>query len=138
MSRSGYSDEIEDNWPLICWRGAVRSALKGRRGQAFLREMAAALDALPQKLLIADDLEKGEAVCAIGAVGRARGMDMLSIDPENREEVAQAFGIAPALAAEIVYLNDEAGPYKETLEDRFWRMRKWVESNLRQPLETTP
>jgi hypothetical protein len=37
MSRSGYSDDLE-NWSLIRWRGAVASAIRGRRGQAFLRE----------------------------------------------------------------------------------------------------
>ncbi|ENQ7660184.1 hypothetical protein ACEQOL_006537 [Pseudomonas aeruginosa] len=38
MSRSGYCDDL-DNWSLICWRGAVSSAIKGKRGQAFLIEL---------------------------------------------------------------------------------------------------
>ena len=45
MSRSGYSDDC-DTWPLICWRGAVASALRGRRGQQFLIELRDALDAI--------------------------------------------------------------------------------------------
>jgi hypothetical protein len=46
MSRSGYDESCDDNWGLICWRGAVASALRGRRGQAFLRELVDALDAV--------------------------------------------------------------------------------------------
>jgi hypothetical protein len=61
MSRSGYTEECEDNWQTIRWRGAVKSAIRGKRGQAFLREMLAALDAMPEKRLIAGDLVfKGE------------------------------------------------------------------------------
>lgn len=44
MSRSGYNDDC-DGWALIRWRGAVNSAINGKRGQAFLRELVAALDA---------------------------------------------------------------------------------------------
>ncbi len=122
MSRSGYSDDCE-NWSLICWRGAVTSAIRGKRGQAFLRELLAALDALPEKRLIADELEiKDGAVCAIGAVGKARGIDMSVLDPENMEKVATTFDIADAFAKEIVWVNDEAGPWKETPEQRFIRV----------------
>ena len=76
MSRSGYYDDGGDDlWALICWRGAVKSALRGARGQAFLREMAAALDMMPVKQLIRHELIKDGSVCAIGAVGRARRLD---------------------------------------------------------------
>lgn len=50
MSRSGYSDDYDfDNWQLIRWRGAVNSAINGRRGQAFLKELLTAIEALPEK-----------------------------------------------------------------------------------------
>lgn len=128
MSRSGYND---DCWgvELICWRGAVASALRGKRGQAFLHEMLHAMAALPERKLIDGELEQNGAVCAIGAVGKARGIDMSGIDVEDRDRVARVFGIAPALAAEIVYMNDEA-TYNETPEQRFSRMRHWIESEL--------
>jgi hypothetical protein len=48
MGRAGYSEDC-DGWALIRWRGAVTSAIRGKRGQAFLREMLDALDALPVK-----------------------------------------------------------------------------------------
>lgn len=134
MSRSGYSDDLEQ-WDLIRWRGAVKSALRGSRGQAFLREMLAALDALPEKKLIegelVDDYDPA-SVCAIGAVSRARGIDVAGVDPQDRETVACKFGIAEAMAAEIVYENDEGAGYwaKETPEQRYSRMRKWVEASI--------
>lgn len=128
MSRSGYS---EDCWgpEYICWRGAVASAIRGKRGQDFLHEMLHAMAALPEPKLIDGELECNGAVCAIGAVGKARGINMTGIDPEDRKRVGEVFGIAPALAAEIVYMNDEA-TYSETPEQRFQRMRKWVETCL--------
>lgn len=130
MSRSGYSDDCE-GWDLIRWRGAVASATHGSRGQAFLKEMLAALDAMPEKRLIAHELEAKGEVCAIGAVGAKRGIDMSKLDPEDREGVARAFGIAPALAAEIVFMNDESFWSKEEPEARFDRMRAWVVSQIK-------
>lgn len=129
MSRSEYSDECS-GWDLIRWRGAVTSAIRGKRGQKFLREMLAALDALPEKCLITEELEKNGNVCALGAVGKARGLDMHAIDPEMRDDVAEAFKIPPALAAEIMYENDD--DYRgETPQDRWKRVRAWVASNLK-------
>ena len=129
MSRSGYSDDIDDQWQFIRWRGAVTSAMRGKRGYAFLSEMLAAMDALPDKKLIRNDLEKEGAVCAIGAVGKARGVDMTELDPEDPERVAAAFGIPHALASEIVYTNDEHF-WKETPEERFAAMRRWIKREI--------
>lgn len=131
MSRSGYSDDI-DQWDLIKWRGAVASAMGSKRGQAFLLEMWRAIDALPEPKLIANELvEKDGAVCAMGAVGKQRGIDMSALDPENIEGVAGTFGINEKLAMEIAYMNDEGGAYNETPEDRHARMKKWIEVNLK-------
>jgi hypothetical protein len=131
MSRSGYSyDWIEDNASYL-YRGAVASAFRGKRGQMFLKEMLAALDALPEKCLVDSALEQDGAVCAIGAVGKARGVDMSTIDPEDYHTVAGKFGIAEAMAREIVYENDEAPLDNETPEQRFARMRRWIESEIR-------
>ena len=131
MSRSGYVEDWDDNWQIIMGRGAVASAIKGKRGQALLREMLAALDAMPEKRLIAAKLEKDGCVCALGAVGKARGVSMSGVDPEDKYAVADLFGVAPALAAEIVYENDEGAFYTETPEARFQRMRRWVEGQIR-------
>ena len=129
MSRSGYSDSL-DQWDLIRWRGAVASALRGRRGQAFLCEMLAALDALPAPRLIDRDLVAAGEVCALGAVARQRDLDVDSVDPDDAREVASAFGVAHALAAEVMHQNDDAGRWKEPPEDRWARMRAWVVAHL--------
>lgn len=131
MSRSGYSDDC-DGWSLICWRGAVTSAIKGKRGQAFLIELRDALDAMPERRLVADVLEADGEFCAIGVLGAKRGVAMDKLDPMDREEVAEAFGIAPALAAEIVFMNDEGSWNSETPEQRWQRMRKWVDEQIQQ------
>jgi hypothetical protein len=125
MSRSGYSDDC-GGWDLICWRGAVESALRGKRGQDFLKQLAESLDEMPVKRLIAHDLEDHGEFCTIGVLGAKRGVDMTKIDPHDREEVAGVFGIAPAMAAEIVFMNDEGSYLAETAEQRWSRMRKWV------------
>lgn len=138
MSRSGYSDDIDDQWGWIRWRGTVASAIRGKRGQAFLTEMLAAMDALPEKKLVAWQLEAGGQVCAIGSVGRQRGVDMTKLDPEDYSRVAYTFGIADPLAQEIVFMNDEAGFYGETPEQRFIRMRNWIVAKLRAKPEAAP
>lgn len=106
MSRSGYTDDCEGA-ELAMWRGAVASAIRGKRGQALLRETLAALDAMPVKELIAHDLVQEGDFCTLGVVGKARGIDLVKLDPEDRHGIAEAFGIAPALAAEIVFMNDD-------------------------------
>jgi hypothetical protein len=63
MSRSGYSDDCDDQWRHIMWWGAVTSSIRGKRGQAFLREMRDALDAMPEKRLAPDALVRGGEVC---------------------------------------------------------------------------
>lgn len=114
MSRSGYTDDYDEDGKGGLWRGAVASSIRGKRGQQALKEIAAALDALPEKELIDESLVTAEGqFCTLGALGRARGMDMTRIDPDDRYSVARHFGISEALAAEIMYLNDEIiGKYK--------------------------
>jgi hypothetical protein len=127
---------------LICWRGAVNSAIKGKRGQAFLIELRDALDAMPEKRLIAGDLKANGQFCTLGVIGAKRGLDMSGLDPDCRETVAAAFGIAPAMAAEIVFENDENDHMlirqpdgsskwgRETPEHRWQRMRRWVDEQI--------
>ena len=133
MSRSGYSDDLDnlDNWALIKWRGRVASAIRGKRGQKFLKDLLTALDEMEVKELIDGELEITETgdVCAIGCLGKKRGIDMSKLDPEEPDDVGKAFDIAGCLAAEVFYENDEHS-YSETPEDRWERMREWVSSKL--------
>lgn len=125
MSRSGYSDDCEN---LGLWRGAVQRATLGYRGQHLLRRLRDALDAMPTKRLIADAIqnESGE-VCALGA-----------LDPTapayDARDLADHFNVARALAAEIVYENDETWRSREeTPEQRWVRMRAWVAAQITTP-----
>lgn len=129
MSRSNYSDDIE-NWDLIRWRGQVASSIRGKRGQAFLKALLEALDEMQNKRLIAEELETGSEVCAIGCLGRKRKIDMSVIEPHDYEMVAKQFDIADCLAQEVVYENDE-GAYRETPEERWTRMRAWVAEKIK-------
>lgn len=157
MSRSGYIDEDDDGMAGL-WRGAVRSALQGKRGQATLQALAEAMDAMPVKTLAANSLVTADGeFCTLGVLGQSRGMDMSQIDPEDWNAVAKAFGIAPTMVREIVYMNDEhytpydyqrveiCGPLRPYRDERHpwarvdhsdpggsrWRhMRKWVSEQL--------
>lgn len=110
--------------------------------------MAAALDALPVKELVAEDIVRdSEHVCAIGSVALARKIDVSALDVTDGDLVGQTFGITSILAREIAYQNDENGPsgyarqddgtYQprppETPAERWTRMRAWVDENLIKP-----
>lgn len=129
MSRSGYGDEL-DNWSHVRWRGAVNAATQGKRGQTFLKDLLDALDAMPEKRLIANELESAGEFCTIGVLGQKRGIDMDDIDPEDPDRVSAAFDIASALAQEIVFMNDEYCNREETPEQRWIRMRNWVAKQI--------
>lgn len=137
MSRSGYSEDYEEQFPNAgaLYHTSVLNAIHGKRGQKFMKELVAVLDAMSEKRLIADDLIAEGAVCAIGAVGLARGIDMAGMNPEDADAVGAAFGIAPSMAREIVFENDEAGSYysskTETPEQRWQRMRDWAALHLK-------
>lgn len=107
--------------------------MRGKRGQLLLRDLLAALDAMPEKSLIAHELQQDGEVCALGACGVHRGMDMSSLNPEEPKNVARAFDIAEPMAREIAYMNDEYGDHNESCEKRWQRMRDWVASKIKEP-----
>jgi len=135
MSRSGYSYDAE-GWGLIRWRGAVASAIRGKRGQAMLREMRGALDAMPVKRLITSELKCADGVCALGALGEKREIDMTGMDAYDRSAVASTFNVAEALAAEVMFMNDE-GVWCDSPEERWRKMRSWISGLLKEPLNAT-
>ena len=132
MSRSGYvDDDCDDNLALGRWRAQVKSAIRGKRGQVFLNELASAMDAMSERILIAQELinEDGDC-CTIGVVCKARGLDVSKIDYECPADVGSAVNIARPMAAEIEYENDEGCWGVETPAERWTRMRAWVARNI--------
>jgi hypothetical protein len=136
MSRSGYSEDFDgDEFPnaINLYRNAVACAFKGKRGQAFLADLAAALDAMPDKRLAASVwVEPTGEACALGvaALSRGLGQKFSAFDPDDSsapEEAAHLLNIAPAMARELVWLNDESASVNETPEARWTRMRDLVE-----------
>jgi len=134
MSRSGYSDDLDSN-EMAMYRGVIASATRGKRGQVFFRDLVTALDAMPAKRLIANSLGTEEPegdVCALGALGRAKGATLDEDDAYDYDKLGETFNIAHQLACEVMYLNDEAGPYRgETPEQRWERIRAWAAMQIR-------
>jgi len=124
VNRSGYTDDC-DGWALIRWRGAVASSIKGKRGQAMLKDLLTALDAMPSKRLIRSELVEHGELCAIGVLGAARGLPMADFDPEDNDLLATTFDVARPLIQEIEFVNDESG---STPERRWTMVRQWVAS----------
>lgn len=150
MSRSGYTDDYDYDDPLALgrWRSAVRNAIRGKRGQKFLNDLAAALDAMPEKKLAADVWEvpehgmpfspRGGDVCALGVIAKARGIDTSRHDPDDdsaAEIVGSQLNIATAMAREIIWVNDEASAWPERVvtQERRWQIvREWVREQIKQ------
>lgn len=141
MSRSGYSDDCEN---MELWRAAVERAIRGKRGQKFLKELESALLALPEKKLCSYDVAdpvSGE-VCAVGAVALKRKLDkgadraaalkeIAEKFPEGceAEELCDEFDIARALAKEITFINDEDSPSDSC--KRYESVLQWVREQIK-------
>jgi hypothetical protein len=157
MSRSGYKEDNDDPLAYGRWRHAVNRSIKGRQGQAMLRELVEALDAMPDKRLYSGSFATDEGkFCALGVLGKKRGIKMDDLVDEYNcdiENVAQRFGIAPAMAAEIMYINDEYAVDEWKLVDvdgsntksvrvyndnhpqeRWQYVREWAVANLKTPI----
>ena len=151
MSRAGYYDDwYGEGPPPEFWRQAVERAAKSKRGQQFMRDFRDALDAMPVKELVTRELRTpGGAVCALGAVGTHRNVDMSELlraaddqdleawesdwecnVRENSDIMSEWFNIAPALVREVMYTNDEGNYSPENPAQRWQRMRRWVAEQI--------
>lgn len=145
MSRHGFveGDDWDESsqWAFIRTQGALKSAIRGKRGQLLLQELLTALDAMPEKKLVSDTFQapQGE-VCALGAVAAHRGCDVSKIQSDLAEPleenddpeyvisyIAGKLNIARALAQEIMWVNDLGGV---TSEERWQRVRNWAKNSL--------
>ena len=163
--RVSYSDEEDYQGQFELWQANCRRSRRGRKGQATLRELEAALHAMPVKELHADVLVEptGEA-CAIGAMLLQRkvneGMtredaaaELGKLDPENTENHGIELGGMPKLVAWSVavendehhctIVNDPSSLYGRRAEEekpatRYERLLAWVRLQLQADGETSP
>ena len=134
MSRFHDYDDCYDQsaqWAQIRFQGALKKTISGSHGQAFLRELLTALDAMPEKQLIESELVTEEGCCALGVVFKSRGLDSTGIDPDAHEFVAQRLGITETLATQLAYVNDEYGRWRDVSpSQRFDLVREWVVKHI--------
>ena len=130
MSRFHYDGD--EGIPYALWENAVTRSMRSRKGLALLRELKAALEALPEKRLIdgfARIAEGGECeVCALGALakarieagvpvnawGHSRSIESLAAEDWTAgdiENFGRDNGLGVAWAWQIAYENDEAAPH---------------------------
>ena len=140
MSRAEYNHDDSREYPAALWRGAVASSIRGLRGQALLRDLLAALDAMPVKELVANELEANGSFCTLGAVCHAKGIDTKDIDTEDYDHwriLSKRLNIARPLVREIEYENDEGDWERayngraESSAHRWERMRAWVVEQIK-------
>ena len=98
--RVGYSEDEEYPGQFALWQANCRRSRRGRKGREALREMEAALLAMPAKRIGADILvEPDGETCAIGALMLKRKLDagmarsaavaeLAELDPEQVEDYA--------------------------------------------------
>lgn len=159
--RIGHSEDEDYPGQFELWQANCRRSLKGKAGQAALRELEAALLALPDKRLIANKMIDREGdVCAIGALAKHKGRDLLAepnvyedgeFDGDGEmEEIGMELGMPRLVAWKVVAKNDiEIDGYYETLpgparwygdrpqvyvpvtpEARYEKMLAWVRQQL--------
>lgn len=159
MSRIEYNDPdcVEDELRMYAFGANTERHLKGKKGQLALKELEAALLALPEKRLEyskfvvrhgeADDVG---AVCALGAVALKRCMDsgmsraeaikklemeVTEFDEEagdshweNVQRTAGYMGCKVNFAWAVIEANDEGG--RPTPEGRYKRVLEWCQQQI--------
>jgi hypothetical protein len=136
MGRSGFCEDGDDEYNSAnLWQANIERAVKGKRGQAFFRSLVEALDGMPEKRLVAEELETTEGgVCALGCLGKARGVPLDGVDTEDHDKLGAMFNVAPLLAREVMFQNDDDFGYarvEETPEQRWTRMRAWAADQIK-------
>jgi hypothetical protein len=148
MTRLHYYDDDSDPSQEGLAAGALRSAIRGKRGQRFIRDLVQALDALPLPELAAGALEDEETgcCCAFGAVRRFRGADAVPLwfhpmeEDMNPDNLVEPFNVSKTLAWSVVQANEDGmiGNDKSTRRLRWKQVRDWAVRQLIPPTEETP
>lgn len=144
MSRISYDEGYDGPDTSGLWAHSERRAFASARGKAALKELEAALLALPAKRLIESNVCDGSDVCAIGSIALKREIDA----GKDREaalsdlagkwggedwydpyDLAPAFGIAKTVAFRTVEANDEICQ-DDTPEERYANVLDWVRRKI--------
>lgn len=151
MSR--FDDCYDEDFPnqAALYHANTERALKGKRGQAFLKELEAALLMLPEKVLIEGSICREGAVCANGALALKRKVDAGMQIPEalkwleenkpdddfNGGDAGQTgdfmekhFGILSRLAVHTAFVNDEHRQTDHSDHGRYEKVLSWVRSQI--------
>lgn len=154
--RINCADEEDRPGQFALFDANCARSLAGKRGQRELRELEAALLALPEKRLIRGSLTDDEGgVCAIACYAQHKGLDLSTFDPEDESDaVGIAAGMPRLVAWKVVALNDielvtvwerAFGPIPRghgqyqggipliremTPEERYTRVLAWVRGHL--------
>lgn len=153
--RLNYSDDEDFSGQFALWRANCDRSVAGKRGQAALRRLEAALVAMPDKRLIRETLQDDHAnVCALGALARHEGC----LGPQDFDSDVEEFGESvlkfPRMVAwAVVAENDMTLDYEYrtaegpsryyydapgisvrievTPEERYTKMLAWVRAQLK-------
>lgn len=147
MSRTdAFDGDVDEKFPAHLWDSWYSRSLKGKRGQKNLRDFIAALDAMPEKRLIADaEVEKHPVddereyevagVCAVACFAASRGEDPRWFGGEEDSdifttaELGKNAGLSWTMAWEMARANDDVFS-DSTPEERWQKMRDWAVARL--------
>lgn len=153
MSRWYNDDPDWSESRQILWDNAIRRATQSKRGQAVLRELEAALLALPEPRLIEGFLSDGKNVCTVGALAAYRQVQsgltweeaMAVLDETGSYDVNDVYDrpsidetarfaesrlkMAFSLAWDLAYDND-VGCEGITPEERYTAVLRWVRARI--------
>jgi hypothetical protein len=120
MARINYSDEEDTPGQFALWNANVQRSIAGKQGQWTLRELEAALLALPRPRLVRNMLADDGDCCAVGCLVLAlrvkQGEDRAAVlaeledsdpdDDEAAQAMAEPLGIPHLVGWKLVELND--------------------------------
>ena len=139
--RVDYSEDEEYGGQFHLWQSNCRRSRRGKKGQAALRELEAALIALPNKRIQKDVfVERSGETCAIGALMLHRkvsaGMtrqqaeeECAALDRDDTEEHGISVGLPRLVAWSVAVENDEWNR-EDSPEERYLRILGWVRGEL--------
>lgn len=162
MSRVEYGEEEDFPGQAALQQKNLERLLAGKRGQVVLRELEAALLAVPDRKLIANHGAKDGQVCVVAALavhlkvtlGQAREQVLRELEEEERQylgddyeegwgddqwtvDLGESIGIPHSLAWRLVALNDVDLDYC-TPEQRYEKVLKWTRGHLLSRISDEP